>query len=127
MTEKHTAIDVLDKLARLIESDRDALLAEWRAQVRALPAARDLDVPTLNDHIPDLLTELATALRTRSGQTIAEALLEGTPPAHGVQRVKDGFDIEEVVAEYNILRGCVHDLADRDGLNLQGRPFRVLN
>jgi signal transduction histidine kinase len=32
-----------------------------------------------------------------------------------------------VVAEYNILRGCIHDLADRNGLRLQGRPFHVLN
>ena len=121
------AIDILDELAQLIEHERDALLAEWRAQVRALPAARDLDVPTLNDHIPQLLAELASALRARSGETIAQALLEGSPPAHGLQRVKDAFDIEEVVAEYNILRGCIHDLAERNGLSMQGRTFHVLN
>ncbi len=121
------AIDILDELAQLIEHERDALLAEWRTQVRALPAARDLDVPTLNDHIPQLLAELAGALRTRSGESIAQALLDGSPPAHGLQRVKDAFDIEEVVAEYNILRGCIHDLAERNGLSMQGRPFHVLN
>lgn len=121
------AIDILDQLAQLIERERDPLLAVWRAQVRALPAARDLDVPTLNDHIPHLLAELATALRAGSGETIAQALLDGSPPAHGLQRVKDAFDIEEVVAEYNILRGCIHDLANRNGLSMQGRPFHVLN
>jgi two-component system phosphate regulon sensor histidine kinase PhoR len=121
------AADILDELAQLIEHERDALLAAWRAQVRALPAARDLDVPTLNDHIPQLLAELASALRAGSGETIAQALLDGSPPAHGLQRVKDAFDIEEVVAEYNILRGCIHDLADRNGLRVQGRPFHVLN
>ncbi|MEO7362238.1 MAG: HAMP domain-containing sensor histidine kinase [Gemmatimonadaceae bacterium] len=120
-------IDVLNELARLVEQERDALLARWRAQVRELPGARDLDAPTLNDHIPYLLAELAAALRSNSDETIAHALLDGSPPAHGVQRVKDGFDIEEVVAEYNILRGCIHDLADRNNLNLQGRPFHVLN
>ena len=121
------AVDILDELAQLIEHERDALLAVWRAQVRALPAARDLDVPTLNDHIPHLLAELASALRAGSDETIAQALLDGSPPAHGLQRVKDAFDIEEVVAEYNILRGCIHDLADRNGLSMQGRPFHVLN
>ena len=95
--------------------------------MRELPAARDLDVPTLNDHIPQLLAELASALRVGSGETIAEALLDNSPPAHGLQRVKDAFDIEEVVAEYNILRGCIHDLADRNRLSLQGKPFDVLN
>ena len=121
------AIDVLDALARLIEQQRDDLLAAWRVQVRALPAARDLDAPTLNDHIPSLLTELATALRDGSDETIAEALLDGSPPAHGLQRVKDAFDIEEVVAEYNILRGCIHDLAERNGLSMRGRLFHVTN
>jgi len=49
------------------------------------------------------------------------------PPAHGQQRLKDGFDIEEVVAEYNILRGCIHDLANRNGLSMNGQPFHILN
>ncbi len=121
------AIDILNELARLIEHERDALLAERRLKVRALPAARDLDAPTLNDHIPHFLDELATALRAGSDETIAEALVEASPPAHGLQRVKDAFDIEEVVTEYNILRGSIHDLAERNGLSMQGRPFHVLN
>jgi two-component system phosphate regulon sensor histidine kinase PhoR len=121
------AIKILDELARLIEHERDALLTDWRAQVRSLPAARDLDAPTLNDHIPDLLVELATALREGSDETIAEALVEGSPPAHGLQRVKDAFDIEEIVAEYNILRGCIHDLAERNGLSMRAQSFHVLN
>lgn len=38
-----------------------------------------------------------------------------------------GIHIEEVVAEYNILRGCIHDLADHEGLSLQGKPFHIIN
>src|SRR5947209_4784646 len=90
------AVDVFDELARLLEQERDALLARWRGQVRELPAARELDSPTLNDHIPDLIAELAFALRSKSDETIAHALLDGSPPAHGMQRVKDAYDIEEV-------------------------------
>jgi two-component system phosphate regulon sensor histidine kinase PhoR len=127
MLRSTVPMDVLNELARLIEVQRDTLLAAWRSEVRALPAAEHLDVPTLNDHIPQLLAELSAALRARIEETIADALLEGSPPAHGLQRVKDAFDIEEVVAEYNILRGCIHDLAERHGLSMQGRPFRVLN
>src|SRR6187401_1668505 len=120
-------IDILDEVAELIDSQRDALLTSWRSQVRELVSARHLDAPTLNDHIPDLLAELSTALRAGSNETIAAALRDDSPPAHGLQRGKDAFDIEEVVAEYNILRGCIHDLAEEHGLNMQGRPFRVLN
>ena len=120
-------LNPLQTLAHLLNRDRDALLARWRRQVRELPAAKHLDIPTLNDHIPSLLAELVTALDTRPDQTIPEALLEDSAPAHGLQRLQDAFDIEEVVAEYNILRGCVHDLATEHGVTLQGRPFHVLN
>ena len=117
----------LDRLAALIRRERDGLLAQWRQQVRALPSAKHLDVPTLNDHVPQLIEELAAALQARSDETIPEALSEASPPAHGLQREQDGFDIEEVVAEYNILRGCIHDLAQANGLTLQGKPFHILN
>ena len=120
-------LSVLDQLAALIEQEREALLTRWRHQLRQIPAARHLDVPTLNDHIPALLDELAVALRSRSDQTIAEALLESSPPAHGLQRLQDAFDIEEVVAEYNILRGCIHDLAIDHGIQLEGQPFHIIN
>jgi two-component system, OmpR family, phosphate regulon sensor histidine kinase PhoR len=119
--------EVVVTLADVIQRDQEVLLLQWREQVRALPSARDLDVPTLNDHIPGHLGELVLALRSKSVETIAEALLDGSPPAHGLQRLKEGFDLEEVVAEYNILRGCLHDLATGHGLSLQGAPFHILN
>jgi signal transduction histidine kinase len=118
-------INVLDQLAALVKQERQALLSRWRQQVRHLPSARQLDVPTLNDHIPSLLDELAAALQSKSDQTIPEAL--SSPPAHGLQRLQEAFDIEEVVAEYNILRACIHDLADDNGLTLQGKPFHIIN
>jgi two-component system phosphate regulon sensor histidine kinase PhoR len=119
--------DDLDRLAALIESDRETLLSKWRGQVCQMPSARALDTPTLNDHVPKLIDELVAALRTRSEETITEALVEGSPPAHGLQRVQDGFDIEEVVSEYNVLRGCIHDLVDEHALSLQGKAFQILN
>lgn len=120
-------VNALDKLAALIKQERDTLLLRWRQQVSQLPSAQHLDIPTLNDHIPGLLEELASALESKSDETIPEALSEGSPPAHGLQRVEDCFDITEVVAEYNILRGCIHNLADDNDLNLQGKPFHIIN
>jgi len=119
--------DDLAKVAALIRDEREALLANWRRQTRELPSAKGLDVPTLNDHIPMLIEELCEALRRGSDDSIPEALSEGSSPAHGLQRVEDAFDIEEIVAEYNILRGCIHDLADSRGLRMQGRPFHIVN
>ena len=117
----------LNHLANLIKKERQTLLSQWRLQVRELPSARHLDTPTLNDHMPNLLDELVTELKSNSEQTIPEVLLEASPREHGLQRLQEAFDIEEVVAEYNILRGCLHDLATVNDIKLQGQPFHVIN
>ena len=121
------AVENVAKVAVLIERERESLLADWRGQIRELPSAKHLDTPTLNDHIPAFLDELAAAYRRVYDETIPETLLEATPPEHGRQRFLDGFDIVEVIAEYNILRGCIHDLAERHGLSFTGRAFHVAN
>lgn len=115
------------ELATLIRQERDALLSSWRQQVKQLPSAQNLDTPTLNNHIPQLLDELADALNSRSDEKIPEALARGSPPVHGLERFREGYDIEAVVAEYNILRGCVHDLAEKNGLSLDGDSFHLVN
>ena len=117
----------LNHLANLIKKERQTLLSQWRLQVRELPSARHLDTPTLNDHMPNLLDELVSELKSNSEQTIPEVLLEASPREHGLQRLQEAFDIEEVVAEYNILRGCLHDLATVNDIKLQGQPFHVIN
>lgn len=118
----------LQKFATALEEERDPLLQEWRRQVRLLPGARDLDEPTLNDHVPGLLDEMACEFRSVSDdQSIPEALANQSGCSHGLQRLEEQYDIAEVVAEYNVLRGCLHDLATRRGVVLQGPPFHALN
>ena len=117
----------MHRLARLIRQEAPALLDQWRHHVKQLASAQHLDTPALNDHIPHFLEELATALESQSRATIPEALEGSSPPAHGLQRLQEAFDLEEVVAEYNILRGCIHDLADKNGISLQGDPFHIMN
>ena len=117
----------LRQLADLVEAQRDPLLDNWRAKVRELPSAAGLDIPTLNDHMPALVDELVQALRRMSDESITDSLLQGSPPEHGQQRQAEGFDIVEVVAEYNILRRCIHDVASDAGLVLHGKPFHILN
>jgi two-component system, OmpR family, phosphate regulon sensor histidine kinase PhoR len=117
----------LNEMAALIRQQRDAVLSSWRQQVKQLPSARNLDTPTLNDHIPQLLDELADALAPRSDRTSPEALAKGTSPVHGLMRFREGYDIGEVVAEYNILRRCVHDLAKSHGFTLESGSFDIIN
>jgi len=116
----------LDALAALIRRERDTLLAEWRQEVQQLSVAHNLDVPTLNDHIPDLLEELACELEVCSDGSMIEGLKEN-PITHGLDRLRLGFDVEEVVAEYNALRGIIQDLIERHDLRLRGAVNRIIN
>ena len=121
------AIDTQTELAELIRREHEPLLSDWRDRVRKLPSARHLDTPTLNDHIPMLLVELAAALLADQSDVAAREVRNGSSPAHGRQRLREGYDIGEVVAEYGILRSCIHEYADEKGMNLRGEPLRVFN
>jgi signal transduction histidine kinase len=126
--ETGTITHILGSVADLISDQREVLLSTWRSKVRLLlPSAKSLDTPALNDHIPKLLEELVTALRTMRNLSIEEKLLKSSPPAHGIQRQQDHFDIIEVVGEYNILRNCISDLAETNGIEFRGNALRILN
>ena len=124
---KSTPDQNLKKFASTIQRRRDQVLLDWRQQVRRLPAARNLDVPTLNDHIPPLLDELTDALLFGGYKSLLDLQLENSPKIHGSQRLRAGFDIVEVVAEYNILREILLALADSENVDIAGQPNRILN
>lgn len=117
----------LRRIGALIREQRHVILSRWRRDVRQLPSAQGLDAPTLNDHMPLLIDELADALESQPDNSAEDALLQGSPPAHGRQRLHDGFNLEEVVAEYNVLRACVHDVVEEQGLVIHGSDLRVVN
>ena len=119
-------MNTLHELSTLLLDERDAILLRWRSQIRTLPAARDLDLPTLNDHIPGWIVDLASSLVSLAAEEEGITSVS-SPPAHGAQRFEDGFDISEVVAEYNILRDCVYDLAEKRNLDLRGRARRIVD
>lgn len=113
---------VTQNVATLIRTQRDALLARWREEVRQLPGAAGLDVPTINDEVPQLLDNLADALSVGNDSESNVISAE-----HGLLRWQAGFDVTEVVAEYNILRQCLQDAAEREGLTLAGKTLHVIN
>src|SRR5215467_10898584 len=120
-------IDSLKKFAEMVRRHRDELLQEWRRKVSLLPAAQNLDTPTLNDHVPYLFDELAVALTAGDTESVLDLQLRDSPKIHGGLRLRAGFDIVEVVAEYNILRELLSSLAEREGLDISGEANRILN
>ena len=83
----------LHSLAALIRRERDTLLSHWRDEVRQLAVAHKLDVPTLNDHIPDLLEELADELGAHADESMVGELKKNSV-VHGLDRLRLGFDVE---------------------------------
>ena len=113
------------KLAELISNERAQLLSKWRVEVRRLPGAADLDTPTINDEIPTLLDGLAECLRKAAEEPPEKT--DTISAEHGLLRFQAGFDITEVVAEYNILRECLQTQAEDNGLFLAGKALQIVN
>jgi two-component system phosphate regulon sensor histidine kinase PhoR len=117
----------LKKFATVIHEHRDELLKAWRERVRLLPAARNLDTPALNDHIPHLFDELTQELMAGGTESLLDLQLHDSPKIHGGLRLRAGFDIVEVVAEYNMLRELLSNLAEAQNIDISGDANRILN
>src|SRR6185369_11620357 len=115
--------ETLQRLINLIRTQHDELLGRWREQVRQLPGAAGLDTPTINDEVPQLLNNLAEAL----GMGDKDRETNAISAEHGLLRWQAGFDVTEVVAEYNILRLCLQDAAERDGITPAGKTLHIIN
>lgn len=119
------------QLADLVSQNTDELLKSWRLIVRQLEVARHLETPVLNDHMIDLLGEIVLELKRDCADTLIEAggpaALHENPVVHGLERLSLGFNLEEVVAEYNALRSAVINLAEGHSINVTGTPGHTLH
>src|ERR1700733_11778855 len=100
------------RIADLIRRRHDAIVRSWEAAVRTMPRVRELDPPTLIDHIPDLLERIAQAVDELSRGRPA-TLDRAAAERHAMSRLEEGFDLPEVIGERRLLRQCVlHMLGD---------------
>jgi PAS domain S-box-containing protein len=109
----------MSALATFIAANAEQLLAQWTTRLAPLvPASSESE---LRDHVPMLLDELVTALRTG-------ALPNYSPNAkeHGRQRFRLGFDIEIVVREYGLLRDVILDAIEHAAVPFTMPEVRIL-
>ncbi len=107
------------RLAEFILTNREPILAEWEAFARTCtPASGSMDITALRDHANEMLTVIATDLKTSQGaQAQAEkskgkaADLDPTERTaaeeHGSGRAESGFTVEQMISEYRALRASV--------------------
>lgn len=118
-------------LALLLRERREELLASWRKTVRLMDVAKNLEASEINDHIGNLLEELALELERGGEDSVLEAggpkPMGQIPVIHGKERMVLGFDLEEIVYEYNALRSAIQKLAESYEVSLVGSPGQTLN
>jgi len=107
------------RLASFITDNLDAILVDWVAFAREqLPAAANLDEAALLDHGKLILQEIAVDMCRPQGDDERQAKSEGDSGSastsaqvpsrsHARQRERQGFQVEQLVAEYRALRATV--------------------
>jgi PAS domain S-box-containing protein len=113
--ESCTAISVeallVQHLAELIRTQRDEIVRRWEHGVWGLPHARILDEPRLRDHIPALLERIADVTEDVGSGRSSKAERD-IAERHARTRLDEGFDINEIITEFCVLRDVVFQLLD---------------
>ena len=105
------------RLAHFIRENPAPIIGEWEQFARSLtPASHGMSRLALRDHVEDLLAFVADDLETPQTKTQQIEKSHGekadTPEAsaaetHAALRFADGFDMDQMVAEYRALRASV--------------------
>lgn len=114
-------------LTDILQSRRAKILERWTQRIRWAHAPQELTRGELWDHLPSILDELLGALRVADGQRAESPLPDQSPASaqHGTQRLRVGFDVEEVVREYGILQDILLDELANTGQSLDHREWRL--
>jgi signal transduction histidine kinase len=106
------------RLSQFILSHIAELLDEWQRFARSLPASEGMDSSALRDDAPELLERIARSMAgdepapsdlhaTQSDAAVGNDGLETPAKLHALQRLVEGFDLNQMVAEYCALRASV--------------------
>src|SRR4051812_24429206 len=108
---QHPSLDVLKyrampEVAAALREAEEEILAQWKRKViETLPAADELTMQQLEDHLPLLIDKLAAALESNESQQTHE--LVAVSPVHGEARFHQHFNLNELLIEYHILRRMI--------------------
>jgi signal transduction histidine kinase len=114
------------RLADFILTNREPILVEWEAfALTCTPASGSMDVEALRDHADQMLTAIASDLKTPQGRFEQSEKSKGhgrqmdswastAAEEHGAGRAESGFSTEQMVAEYRALRASVIRLWTRE-------------
>jgi len=96
------------RLWEFLRDRQEQIIGDWKARMRALSPARDLSDAAIVDHLPQILTRIAAIVE--SVHTGEAASLGSFAQDHAVDRLGRGFDLDQIVTEYSLLRRSILDL-----------------
>jgi hypothetical protein len=109
------------ELSRLLAERRNAILERWTTRIRS-EHADDRRPAELRDHLPRFFEKLLIALGDPGTDLEQEAA--GVSAAHGTQRLRVGFDLAEVLREYEVLIECILEELETVGRTLSHAQLR---
>lgn len=114
------------RLCDLIRHRTPDIVDAWARRVRTLPPARALPRPVLIDDLHDVLARIADAVE--SDQCALPGARADAPRAHAIDRLSRGFELDEVIKEYSLLRECILDLWETEaGSSIELSELRRLD
>jgi two-component system phosphate regulon sensor histidine kinase PhoR len=117
----------LSGLSTLIAERQNEIIDQWKTEAGKLLHAKHLAEPLLLDHMPQLLRELTSALTEAQSRSILEMSAHRSAEKHGAIRFLLGFDVEEVITEFGLLRDVIQQFAETHGVNISGEVNRTVN
>jgi two-component system phosphate regulon sensor histidine kinase PhoR len=117
----------MEELADFVQYGQDDLMRLWRSKVQQFPAAQALDAPSLDDHVRMVVDELVVALQKKEAEPMLKMKSAEGPVIHGLQRLRQGFNLTEVVAEYNALREALQEAAESNRISIAGGEYAIVN
>lgn len=109
------------RLARFVQANAEAVTDAWIRRVRErLPSVADESDEVLRDHIEEFLIALAPALASGAKRGKQQAM------AHGKTRREEGYSLDLMVHEYELLRDVVLEEAEKSGVPLRDRDLLAL-
>ena len=120
------------RFEQIIVEKKAEIIAVWMAQVRAssgIESAEGLEYKAVLDSLPDLIDAIAHLLSQSDNPANYEMIRGGIK--HGTRRAAQGYNAEEIVREYAILRNVIFDLLEDELLTSEPllllRTARLVN
>jgi signal transduction histidine kinase len=113
-------------LEDFLAQQRAEILEQWTRRVASDLDGGDLSRVELLDHMPSFIDDLIECLHRRPAPEGDGVTRSQNAPEHGRQRLRVGFDVDEVVREYGILADLVLQAVEAAGVELPPHDVRVL-